>query len=1405
VHEIDASLAALYLPAGSPLSPARGRLTVSAAFTQTPDGLQGALDAGFAGVELRRPGQDVAYLTAPAVRVKVDDVRVRSGALEVGRLAVDGGTLQLEDTRLKPARRWQVDGVALEARNLSSARGAPPGVASARAATSGARLEVWVTNARLAPLELAATAIVRNVDLSLARLYLPPELPARPERGTINATVRVEHGVGHPTRLALDASVGGLELWRPGHYVTAPAVRVTADDVALDAGVVAVGRLAVTSDRLMFEERTAKPVRTWPIQNLVAEARDLSSRRDAVQGVASLRATVAGAAASVYLTGARLQPLELHATTILRNMDAAFVRHYLPADVPVELRRGLVNATVQIDHAVDATRLTGDATLTGLQAVGRDAFATASVTAPSVRLSLADGLRRGEALSVGRVELTGTGSLTDSRGAAARFDFSRIHVATEGLTWPVTAPARVEMSMRFQDRGELDGSGTARLTRPLPTIAWTADLALKFRGVDLTPLALYVPAAGGLGGRVRADVTASLAYADTLTARVRGDVGGARFALVDGDQTLLALRSMAVTGLDLDWPERMSIKRLRLREPQAFVTRDRQGVFPLAARFAAAPAAPSPPTGPGVSGGTDRRVLKSIAIDEVVVENGSASFVDEGAVPAVRIDLPRVGLTARNVTWPATTAISLALDGAFLNGGTVKADGTVTVEPAAVDLTLACQEADLAPLQPYMGFRARVGGRLDASLTVAGQLAPAPRLKITGEAGLRSLDISDGQRSVITADRVRVRGIDADWPTRVALDRVRVRRAWAAIERDAQGNFLLRDLFERPEARRPVPFATGAPKASAPPSPAMEFSFREGIFEEQSATIVDAARSPAVRLDVAGARLVVTDFSYPQRALTKVELKSPMPGSGQLQLTGTVQLVPTRIVARTVLDDVAIDALQAYVPIEGRMLGAVSGDLNVKLGLEPVAVQVTGQARLARFRLNDGDRAVVTVGRLDTSGIDVDWPRRVALQSVKLRRPRLLIERGEDGQFRLRRLVTPRWETPASSDSPTPASPASSAPPPTAVPQVEIGTLSLEKALARFVDYVPNPDYAEELEDLDVTISPLTTIPGRPTRFAATGVISGGAFKVHGEGMYGERPTLDMALEIKNLVVPRANPYVMLYTGWKSSSGSLDATGVYKVNGTQLETRHDVVVRGLAVAPVDERDEVAHRVGLPFGMLVSLLQDSRGEIRLSLPVSGDLSTREFQYKEALWASVRNLSIRLLALPFSKIGSLAFSNDSKMQAVSLAPVVFEPGTDRFGAGMGPHLQAVGEFLRGKPSMKVILEPVLIDADLQALKRALVQERLSGGERDPLARAQREYRGRWPDRPAPPTLEAIIAELATAEPLPPDAVRILGTRRIDAVRASLTQGGVDPARLSGTARRAPLVEAAGNPRVELDLRS
>jgi hypothetical protein len=1362
-RDVDATLASLALPPDGPVGVSRGTVSVSASVEH--DATAGSLLASevrLAGVELRR--YHTAFLVAPAVRVTVENVRRRGETVEVERVGVDGGTITLADTQLGTGRRWAVDGVRLEARNLSSAREAPAGTATGSATLAGARITLWAGNLRLAPVEAYVTTIVRNVDLAVLRAYLPPALPAIPERGLVNATVTVDHGA-RGTRVALDAGLSGVEVVRPGHVVNAPQVRIVATDVVAEGTAVTVGRATVTSARLTLEERSVTPVRTWAVQDLAVEARDLSSRPDAVQGIATVQATVAGATVSAWITRARLAPLEAHVTASLRNVDLALLRLYLPPEAPVEFSRGAIDAALDIDHTVaEGTRVVGDATLTRMEARGRWQISTLRATAPSVRVAIADARHRNEAVSVGRVEVSGTGTLVDSQDAASRLDFTRLRLATEGLTWPVRAPARVELSARFGDRGELDASGTAQLTAPLPTVAWSAELALAFRGVDLTPLGVYVPAARGLGGRVRANLTATVGYAGALTARVRGDVAGGRFALAEGDRTLLSLRRIDAKGLDVQWPERVTIAEVRLREPYALVERDREGRVALVDRFAgdtSAEAAPSPAP-------ADVRVAHPpISIGQVIVERGKALVVDATGGAPLRVELPRVALTAHDVTWPPSGGPTrVAAEVELPGGGSAKVDGTVIGEPRSVDLRITLARADLTALQPLLPFRAVVRGRIDATLAVAGPLAPAPRLSVSGDSRIRALAVADGTTTLITVGAIDVTGISGVWPEQIAVDRVRINRSWARIERDRQGGFPLRAIFEY-RTPKSAPPSLGPPSSGAPGGTPIALSVRELVLEQQAATIIDAVPATPAKFEIAGAQMTVHDLNWPAGPPMTATLVSPMPGGGRLTADGTMELAPLRIDARVGLDAVAIEPAQPYLPIEGTVAGQVTGEVALKLGLEPVSVQVNGQTRLQRFRLNDGDRPVITVARVDVAGIDVDWPRRLGVESVLFRRPRLLVERDALGEIRLWRVAVPDWSrTPMAPTSPAgappaspPASPSATAPSTGAPPVIDVATFRLERASARFVDQSTTPTFAEELSNVELTAAPLTSAPGRQTRFTATGKVGGGSFKATGAASMGERPSATVSVDLRDYVLPRANPYLDLYTGWVATRGSLSMTGTYTLAGTRIETRQELVVRDLDVESVDTRDEVARRVGLPFGLLVSLLKDSRGTIKLSLPVTADLDNRSLDYQDAFWGAVRALALRLVALPFSKIGSLFVSDDSKVEAVAIAPVLFDPGTSRLASGMDAHLQKVAGFLRDAPAVILELAAIFTQADADALEAGDV----------------------------------------------PDALRKLGEQRLVAVRDSLARAGIAATRLPGRVARRPLIEATGASRVELNPRA
>ena len=113
--------------------------------------------------------------------------------------------------------------------------------------------------------------------------------------------------------------------------------------------------------------------------------------------------------------------------------------------------------------------------------------------------------------------------------------------------------------------------------------------------------------------------------------------------------------------------------------------------------------------------------------------------------------------------------------------------------------------------------------------------------------------------------RVEATGLAYAWPAKVSLDRLRAQGAWVLIERGRDGSLTLLSLLA--PAPPPAPSGTrgGAAPGAAATGLAPEVSVRETLVEDAGAAIVDSAVSPATRVEITGARLVVRDLDMARK------------------------------------------------------------------------------------------------------------------------------------------------------------------------------------------------------------------------------------------------------------------------------------------------------------------------------------------------------------------------------------------------------------------------------------------------------------------------------------------------------------------------------------------------------------
>src|SRR5262245_61863022 len=107
----------------------------------------------------------------------------------VDRFALVDGTVTLEDRALPEPRTWTSEHIQIEARNVSTRD--QRGTAEASSVTGGSPISVKFEQFRLAPIHFDAAVTITGLDLSLARLYLPPDAPAVVDRGRASTALRV--------------------------------------------------------------------------------------------------------------------------------------------------------------------------------------------------------------------------------------------------------------------------------------------------------------------------------------------------------------------------------------------------------------------------------------------------------------------------------------------------------------------------------------------------------------------------------------------------------------------------------------------------------------------------------------------------------------------------------------------------------------------------------------------------------------------------------------------------------------------------------------------------------------------------------------------------------------------------------------------------------------------------------------------------------------------------------------------------------------------------------------------------------------------------------------------------------------------------------------------------------------
>jgi len=752
------------------------------------------------------------------------------------------------------------------------------------------------------------------------------------------------------------------------------------------------------------------------------------------------------------------------------------------------------------------------------------------------------------------------------------------------------------------------------------------------------------------------------------------------------------------------------------------------------------------------------------------LEHGAGAIdVANAVIQANRIALDNAGATIAGTIADA----DIALDGVSINGsaqggqsGKVSLQGKQLAPNADADTRIAGSAATLT----VSGASARLGA---STLTFALPDGPA---EVSGDG--MTVALADvvlgspaGATPLLRLGSATLEGGTLRLQDRVvSADKLALANGSAQIALDAQGRLNWQSLF-------PAAPGAHAGAAKSPPSTAQAASaaWRLALKSMQldgfALGYADGRASPALALGIEGMRARVGNVDTGSTAPMQVELQAKVKSGGQIGIKGEVRAGKAMADLDVNLAGVALAPLQTYLSEYAELrlaAGTVSAAGRLRYNGEAGAgamLDYKGRISLDRVSLEETEPKRPFLGWDSLASSDLVLtlqPNRIDIGELRIDRPagRLII--AADQTVNLTDVLKKRK---AHDDAGMAASsaPAEQRGAGDDLFPVNIASVRVAGGAFDFADLSLRPQFATHMHELKGVIAGLSTGAQRSARLQLDARVDEyGSAKIRGQmNLLRPQELMEIDVAFRNLEMSSLSPYVAKFAGYRIAAGRLALDLEYKVRDGKLAGENRIVLNQVELG---EKVDSPDALDLPLELALAILKDSKGVIKVGLPVSGDLGDPKFDYGAVIGKAIANLLGSIVTAPFRALGAL-FGGGGK----TLDTIDFEPGSDAIAPPERQKLEAVARALKERPALVLVVPPASAPAqDASALKSLAVRSdivrrmgvELAPGENPgPVdganPRVQRAIEAALSERYAPEVLAAVKARALAAAGLPGDA--------------------------------------------------
>jgi uncharacterized protein involved in outer membrane biogenesis len=697
------------------------------------------------------------------------------------------------------------------------------------------------------------------------------------------------------------------------------------------------------------------------------------------------------------------------------------------------------------------------------------------------------------------------------------------------------------------------------------------------------------------------------------------------------------------------------------------------------------------------------------SINNIEVVNGSADFYDapkntRHTVRDMNIAVPFLS----NLPYDLSSYVQPFFE-ATVNGNVIALKGKTLPFNETLDTTVDInwKGLDIPHYLAYSPVPLKIrllSGTLDVQATLSFRQFKdrPPTVSVKGTLGLSNIRLAaTGTKRFLEFPSLSISFLPSDLMEKeVHLSEVSLRAPKLYVERDRGGELvimkaLLAQLGVSQAKQEPAPAKSG-------PMPIIDidaFSIQDGMLQFldwQPVPVAgegeDDAQEPAsVLIDAIG--LKAGSLSTRKDSKGSLELSVHVNKKGTVQTSGSLRLVPLDLDTTVKINGVELAPFQPYIAQradasvgDGRL--SADGTARIRAG-EAGALSVTyrGSASISRLALRDSSNDdLLNWKLLQFDRIDAGFnPLYVKIRTIALSDFFASIVVEEDGTLNLQNIakkgpvadVKPGEEkkqeaSPSAATEQVPAQPGTP-------PDITIGQVTLKGGTVNFIDKHIKPTFTANLLEIGGTVSGLSS-----KEDIMADVLLRGSFDQYAPLLIagkinplGKELFVDIRAEFKDMELSPLTPYSGTYIGNAIEKGKLSFGLEYHIAKGKLEAKNDIFIDQLTLG---EKIDSPKATSLPVGLAISLLKDRKGEIKLDIPVSGEINNPEFRIWKIVLQVLVNLLTKAATSPFALLGSM-------MGGEELGYVEFDYGSSAVTEQNAKKIDTLVKALYDRPALKL----------------------------------------------------------------------------------------------------------------------